>query len=71
MQSQNKSKYTFVWSNYQSDYTVETNINSFIKYPEIDWNKAENMIQVSRDNKISTYHSKKDLENDRERGKNF
>jgi len=69
MQSQGKSKYRFIWSNYQTDFTVETNINSLIKYPEIHWNRMKNVIEVSRNNKISAYYSKKDLENDKERGK--
>jgi phosphohistidine swiveling domain-containing protein len=69
MQNQKESKYTFIWSDYQPNYTVETNINSLIKYSEIDWNKIENIIEISRDNKISTYHSEKDLKVDRERGK--
>lgn len=67
--SKQKSKYRFIWSNYQTDYTIETNINSFIKYPEIDWNKMKNVIEVSRNNKISAYYSKKDLGNDKERGR--
>ena len=67
--SKQKSKYRFIWSNYQTDYTVEANINLLIKYPEIDWNRMKNIIEVSRNNKISTYYSKKDLENDKERGK--
>lgn len=66
---QKESKYVFLWSDYQPDYTVETNIESLAKYPKIDWNEIDNIIEVSRDNRISTYHSKKDLENDRKRGK--
>lgn len=69
MQNQGKSKYAFIWSNYQADFTVEMNINSLIKYPKIDWNEMKNVIEVSRNNKISAYYSKKDLENDKERGK--
>jgi len=69
MLNQKESKYRFIWSNYQTDFTIETNINSLIKYPEIDWNAMKNVIEVSRNNKISAYYSKKDLENDKERGK--
>lgn len=69
MQSQGKSKYAFIWSNYQAGFTIETNINSLIKYPEIDWNEIKNVIEVSRNNKISAYYSKKDLRNDKERGR--
>ncbi len=69
MQNQEKSKYAFIWSNYQADFTIETNINTLIKYPEIDWSRMKNVIEVSRNNKISVYYSKKDLENNEKRGK--
>jgi phosphoenolpyruvate synthase/pyruvate phosphate dikinase len=69
MQNQKESKYRFIWSNHQTDFTIETNIKSLIKYPEIEWNQMKNIIEVSRDNKISAYYSIKDLDNDKERGK--
>ena len=51
--------------------TIECNINNIFKYPKIPWNKIENIIEVSRNNKIFCYHSKKDVERDYEDGKKY
>lgn len=50
------------------DFDIEKNINSFIKYPNINWNQVSNVLMVSRKNKLSCYHSNEDLKNDRGRG---
>lgn len=71
MSKQEKSKYTFLWSDYQPHMTVQMNINSFIKFPEIAWNNTKNIIQISRNNNISTFHSNRDLAKDKERGKMY
>ena len=67
--TEQKSPYTFLWGDYQPHWTIETNINAFIKHRNTIWNQVDNIIQVSRNNKISCFHSKKDLENDVKRGK--
>lgn len=69
--AEQNSNYTFLWSDYQPDFDVEKNINSIIKFPEAGngWNEVKNIIMVSRENRISCYHSNADLINDRERGK--
>lgn len=66
-----KSQYIFLWGDYQPLCTIETNINAFIKFKKILWNHSENIIQVSKNNKISCFHSKKDLQKDTELGKQF
>ncbi len=63
--------YTFLWSNNQLLSTLEMNLLSFKRLKENTWNQVENIIEVSRNNKILCYHSKADLKRDRERGKNF
>ena len=66
-----KSSYTFLWSNFQTHYTIEMNITSLIKFNHILWNKINNIIAVSRNNTISCFHSDKDLEDDLQKGKQF
>ena len=68
-EEEKESRFTFVWSNFQTHITVQNNIETMIKFPEIDWNNIKEIFEVSRNNRISTYHSKEDLINDRERGK--
>jgi phosphohistidine swiveling domain-containing protein len=65
------NNYIFLWTNHQPLYTFENNLNAFGDNKENTWNQIENIIQVSRKNDIFTYHSKKDFEKDRKRGKNF
>ncbi|MDD5177691.1 MAG: PEP-utilizing enzyme [Candidatus Nanoarchaeia archaeon] len=66
-----KSRYRLVWGDIQPHLTIEGNILSFKNFRNNIWNQVDNIIQVSRKNKIYCYHSIKDLENDVERGKNF
>lgn len=66
------SKYQYLWGNYQAHWTIELNLFCFLELPNFfHWNQAKNIIQVSRDNRISTFHSREDLQEDQERGKIF
>jgi len=65
------SHYTFIWGNTQFPRTVEKNILCLKRYNNIIWNQIDNIIQVSRNNRISTFHSTKDLEKDVEKGRNW
>ena len=66
-----KSNYTFVWSNYQTDFTTQMNLNAIKNLRHILWNHLDNIISVSKHNTISTFHSNQDLENDVIKGKKF
>ncbi len=66
-----KSPYTFLWSNHQTHFTIEMNLNALLKLRHILWNQLNNVISVSRNNRIFCYHSNKDLEEDGERSKLF
>jgi len=68
---ENKGDYTFLWSDYQPNMTVQMNNRSIMKFKEIDWNDIKNVILVSRNKNILCFHSIEDLRNDRERGKKF
>ena len=65
------SNYQFIWGNTQSLSTIENNLNGGMRYKNNIWNKMSNIIQVVRNNKISTYHSIKDLDEDVELGRNY
>lgn len=62
------SDYTFVWGDYQPDFTIETNIKAFRDNRSNVWNKSERIILVSRNNFILAFHSKKDLLGDAKKG---
>ncbi|MBL7058355.1 hypothetical protein ISS03_03390 [Patescibacteria group bacterium] len=64
-----ESPYLFLWSNTQSHLTIEMNINGFIKHKKESFNNAKNIIEVSRNNKISCYHALIDLDLDAVEGK--
>lgn len=64
-------KYKFLWGNTQSALTIESNIACFLKYKEVPWNKVDNVLEFAVDNKISCYHSIKDIERDEKEGENF
>ncbi|PIN76571.1 hypothetical protein COV17_02025 [Candidatus Woesearchaeota archaeon CG10_big_fil_rev_8_21_14_0_10_36_11] len=66
-----KSPYTFVWSNYQTHFTIQMNINGLKNKRDIIWNRINNILVVSKNNTISCYHSNDDLQDDIEKGKNF
>jgi len=65
------SNYTFIWGNTQSLLTLQMNLNGFVYYQDNIWNHVSNIIQVVKNNKISTYHSTQDLKNDVQRGKKY
>ncbi len=69
--TKNTSAYGFLWGNAQPAYTLETNIFCFKNKRELDWNQVDNIIQVCRNCKFDTFHSKKDFENDIKRGEKF
>jgi phosphohistidine swiveling domain-containing protein len=71
MKKENKSGYKFIWSNYQAIYSIEANLESLAKFPQMAWNRLENIIHISRKNTIYTYHSINDLKNDAIRGRLF
>ncbi|MBW2981508.1 hypothetical protein KY343_01380, partial [Candidatus Woesearchaeota archaeon] len=71
MNSEKKSRYLFLWGDYQPHLTIELNINSFMKFSNIPWNNVKNIIQLSRKNVISCFHSKEDFQKDEELGKKF
>lgn len=66
-----KSKYTFLWNDYQPNRTIEWNLKPMQNLRSYEWNKTNNIIQVARDNMIHCYHSTKDLNKDVQRGKLF
>lgn len=66
-----KKPYKFIWGNSQYLVTVQMNLISPLKYPEIPWNNINRILEISRNNKISTYHGAEDLERDVEEGKNY
>lgn len=66
------SNYKFLWGDYAEAWSIQTNIERFSKFrSETLWNQVDNIIQVLGDNNCRTFHSKKDLNNDIARGKNF
>jgi phosphohistidine swiveling domain-containing protein len=66
-----EQEYTFLWSNTQYNITFETNLIGFRDYRENIWNQSDKILLVSRNNRITTYHSTADLKKDVERGKQF
>ena len=64
-----KSGYTFLWGDNQPLWTVEAYITVFMKYRHIVWNRLDNILLVSRDNKILTFHSTLDVERNKKRGR--
>jgi len=65
------SNYDFLWSDVQPHRTIESNINALIRYDDNLWNKLKNIFHFSKNNNISCFHSKEDLEQDQLRGKDF
>ena len=66
-----KPKYTFLWGDWQPTYTLDWNIDNFTEYRKFPWNQVDNIIEISENQQIMCFHSKKDIENDIERGKLF
>ena len=65
------SKYRFLWGNNQQLWCIQANLKSMAQYHNSIWNPLNNVIQISRQGKITTFHSIEDLDNDVERGKMF
>jgi phosphohistidine swiveling domain-containing protein len=65
------SNYDFLWSDVQPHRTIESNINALIRYDDNLWNKLKNIFHFSKNNNISCFHSKEDLEQDQLRGNCF
>jgi phosphohistidine swiveling domain-containing protein len=65
------SNYIFLWSNFQSYGTVEFNFRGMRDLRDKPFNRIDNVIKVTRKNIISCFHSKADIEKDKERGKKF
>lgn len=65
------SDYVFLWSNYQWMMTIESNLRSFKEANSFEWHDLRRVLQVSRNNTIYCYHSKKDIQGDYMRGKQF
>ena len=57
------NNHIFLWSNYQWNLTVESNLQSFENYPENIWNQVNCVVQVCNKNTIRCFHSKEDVEN--------
>src|SRR3989344_5820946 len=64
-------KYRFLWGNNQQLWCIQTNLKSMAQYHHSIWNPLNNVIQISRQGKITTFHSIEDLDNDVVRGKMF
>jgi phosphoenolpyruvate synthase/pyruvate phosphate dikinase len=72
MGGKQKSSYAFLWGDYQTLWSVETNQVSFKKFrKENIWNEVDNVIQILHDNRCFCFHSSEDLKNDIEKGKLF
>lgn len=68
----NNSKYSFFWSGFQFHQTLQNQIISYSKYRnKVFWNGINRAFAVSKNNNILYYYSKKDLKEDKLRGKMF
>ncbi len=56
------SKYTFLWSNAHQLFYMTGSIDSYRRYPEIPFNRAELVFQASEGNLMSCYVGTADLE---------
>lgn len=66
-----KSKYVFVWSNFQSLLTIEMNIEAASVLKENIWNDIEDIFEVAEDNVVRCFYGFDDIEHDKERGASF
>ena len=66
-----ESTYRFLWGNKQSVLTLQWNALAFRDYRSNIWNQVDNIIQISHESRIRTFHSIKDLHSDERRGENI
>lgn len=65
------SKYKFLWSNAHQLFYMRGNIDSYIRYSQIPFNKAQHVFQVSHGNNMTCYLGTDDLAGHAEEGKSF
>lgn len=64
-------KLAFLWSNTHQLYYMLGNIDSYRKYSDVPFNRAESVFQVSHGNRMSCYIGVEDLERHEEEGAIF